>query len=196
MARFNDLNFVAAAFQPYLQPGEQIRNIAFGVKQPSIALMIPLFILGILPGVIATAMLTKEYLVALTDRRVIVLHFKGSKIQVQEVFEYSLYNHPPVQASSGSVFAHIRINDPARPFIAKFHRLGMPGNREQAMAIAGALSQPQYQQPFQQPYPQQYQQQPYPPQQYPQQQYPQQHQQQPQQQPQQPYQQQRPGQPQ
>lgn len=191
MARFNDLNFVAAAFQPYLQPGEQIRNIAFGVKQPSMWAMLPLFILAVLPGAIATAMLTKEYLVALTDRRVIVLRFKGSKIQVQEVFEYALYNHPPVQASSGSVFAHLRIDDPVRPFIAKFHRMGMPGNREQAMAIAAALGQTQAQPPYQQQYPpqyqQQYQQQQYPQQQYPQQQYPQQPQQS--QQPQQPYQQ-------
>jgi hypothetical protein len=72
----------------------------------------------------------------------------------------------------GSVFAHIRINDPSKPFVAKFHRMGMPNNREQAMAIAAALGQPQYpQQQYQQPY----QQQPYPPQQPPQpnqQQYP------------------------
>src|SRR3954471_12780026 len=146
MARFNDPNFVAAAFHPYLQPGEQIRAVAFGVKQPSIWAMIPLFILAVLPGAIATALLTKEYVVALTDRRVLVLRFKSSKIQVQEVSEYSLFNHAPVQASSGPVFAHIKINDPMRPFVAKFHRLGMPGNREQAMAIAGALSQPPPQQ--------------------------------------------------
>lgn len=171
MARFKDPNFVAAAFQPYLQPGEQIRNVAFGVKQPSMALIIPLFALAILPGAIATALLTKEYVVALTDRRVLVLHFKGSKIQVQEVLEYSLYNHAPAESSTGAVFTHIKINDPARPFVAKFHRAGMPGNREQAMAIAAALSQPPYQQ---QPPPPQYQQQ-YPQQQHqppPQQQYP------------------------
>ena len=172
MARFNDPNFVAAAFHPYLQPGEQLRNIAFGVKQPSIWAMLPLFILAVLPGAIATALLTKEYLVALTDRRVIVLRFKSSKIQVQEVMDYPLSGHAPVQSSMGSVFAHIRINDPVKPFVAKFHRMGMNGNREQAMAIAAALSQPQYQQ--QQPYPQQ----PYPPQGQ-----------------QQPYQQQYPGQP-
>lgn len=173
MARFNDPNFVAAAFYPYLQPGEQLRNIAFGVKQPNMLAMLPLFILAVLPGIIATTLLTKEYLVALTDRRVIVLRFKGSKIQVQEVSEYALHNHGPVQASSGPVFAHLKINDPARPFVAKFHRMGMEGNREQAMAIAAALSQPQYPQQ----YPPQYQQQ-QPPQQQP------------------PYQQQYPGQPQ
>ncbi|MBA2732666.1 MAG: hypothetical protein H0U54_07210 [Acidobacteria bacterium] len=173
MARFKDPNFVAAAFHPYLQPGEQLRNIAFGVKQPSMGLIIPLFLLAIVPGAIATALLTKEYVVALTDRRVIVLHFKGSQIQVQEVLEYALNYHAPAETSTGSIFTHIKINDPAKPFVAKFHRAGMPGNREQAMAIAAALSQPQYPQQF-----------------------PQQHQQQQPPQQQQPYQQQYPGQPQ
>lgn len=176
MARFKDPNFVAAAFHPYLQPGEQLRHIAFGVKQPSMLAMLPLFLLAIVPGAIATALLTKEYVVALTDRRFIVLHFKGSQIQVQEVFEYALNYHAPVETSTGAVFTHIKINDPAKPFVAKFHRAGMPGNREQAMAIAAALSQP----PAQQQHPQPYQQQPY---------------QQPQYQ-QQPNQQQYPGQPQ
>lgn len=41
--------------------------------------------------------------------------------------------------ATGTLFTHIRINDPARPFIAKFHRLGTPDNREQAMAIGEAL---------------------------------------------------------
>ena len=159
MARFKDPNFVAAAFQPYLQPGEQLRNIAFGVKQPSMLAMLPLFILAILPGAIATALLTKEYVVALTDRRLIVLRFKSSQIQVQEVFEYALNYHAPVETSTGSIFTHIKINDPARPFVAKFHRAGMPGNREQAMAIAAALSQFQAQQQYPQQYQQQYQQQ-------------------------------------
>lgn len=181
MARFNDPNFVAAAFHPYLQPGEQIRNIAFGVKQPNMLAMIPLFILAVLPGIIATALLTKEYVVALTDRRVIVLRFKSSQIQVQEVFEYALNYHAPAVASTGPIFTHIKIQDPAKPFVAKFHRAGMPGNREQAMAIAAALSQPQSQQQYPQPSQQQPYQQP-------------QYQQQPGQQ--QPNQQQYPGQPQ
>jgi hypothetical protein len=177
MARFKDPNFVAAAFYPYLQPGEQLRNIAFGVKQPNMLAMLPLFILAIVPGAIATALLTKEYVVALTDRRVIVLRFKSSQIQVQEVLEYALNYHAPAETSTGSIFTHIRIHDPAKPFVAKFHRAGMPGNREQAMAIAAALNPPQYS-------PQYSQQPPQPPQPYQQQQY------------QQPPQQQYPGQPQ
>ena len=140
MARFKDPNFVAAAFQPYLEPGEQLRHWAYGVKQPSLALIVPLFFLAILPGAIAVALLTKEYVVGLTDRRFLVLRFKGGKINVQEVLEYPLGSLPPVKASTVGLFTHIKIEDPAKPFVAKFHRLGMPGNREHGQAIEAALT--------------------------------------------------------
>jgi hypothetical protein len=141
MARFKDPNVPAAAFAPYLEPGEQLRNVAFGVKQPNLLLMLPLFALAVLPGAIAVALLTKEYVVGLTDRRLIVLRFKGKNVQVQEVLDYRLNGQlPQVKSSTGPVFTHIKIEDQARPFVAKFHRMGMPGNREGAMAIAAALT--------------------------------------------------------
>jgi hypothetical protein len=134
MARFKDPNVPAAAFAPYLEPGEQLRNIAFGVKQPNI------FVIALTGGLIA-ALLTKEYVVGLTDRRLIVLRFKGKNVQVQEVLDYRLNGQlPPVKSSTGPVFTHIKIEDQAKPFVAKFHRMGMPGNREGAMAIAAALT--------------------------------------------------------
>ncbi len=140
MARFKDPNVPAAAFQPYLEPGEQLRHWMYGVKQPSMLLIFPLFLLAILPGAIAVALLTKEYIVGLTDRRFIVLRFNGKKIEVQEVLEYPLSSLPPVQASTGGLFTHIKVLDPAKPFVAKFHRMGMPGNREHGMAIEAALT--------------------------------------------------------
>ena len=142
MARFKDPNVPAAAFAPYLEPGEQLRHVAFGVKQPSLLLILPLFALAVLPGAIAMALLTKEYVVGLTDRRLIVLRFKGGKVNVQEVLDYRLDNgqRPRVTASTGPVFTHIKIEDQAKPFAAKFHRMGMPGNREGATAIAAALT--------------------------------------------------------
>ena len=82
MARFKDPNVPAAAFAPYLEPGEHLRNVAFGVRQPNILLMLPLFALAVLPGAIAVALLTKEYVVGLTDRRLIVLRFKGKNVGV------------------------------------------------------------------------------------------------------------------
>lgn len=140
MARFKDPNVPAAAFTPHLEPGEQLKHWAYGVKQPNMLLMLPLFALAVLPGAIAVALLTKEYVVGLTGRRFIVLRFKGKNVEVKEIIDYSLNSLPPVKASTGALFTHIKILDPSKPFVAKFHRLGMPGNREHAMAIEAALT--------------------------------------------------------
>jgi hypothetical protein len=134
MARFRDPNVPAAAFAPYLEPGEQLRHIAYGVKQPHILVLA-------LTGGLISALLTKEYVIGLTDRRFIVLRFKGKKVSVQEVLDYRLGGQrPSVKSSTGPVFTHIKVEDPGKPFVAKFHRMGMPGNREGAMAIAAALT--------------------------------------------------------
>lgn len=138
MARYKE-PVVQQAFAPHLEPGEVLQSWAYGVKQPSIALMVPLFMLAILPGAIAVALLTKEYLVGLTDRRVIVLHVKGKKADVQEVTTYDTDASHAVEASAGKLFVHITIEDPARPFKAKFHRLGAPDNHAHALAAAEAL---------------------------------------------------------
>jgi hypothetical protein len=138
MAKLNDTT-VPAAFQPYLEPGEQLKHWGFGVKQPNMLLMIPLFLLGILPGAIAVALLTKNYVAGLTDRRFIVLRFSG-KLNVKEIMEYRLNNLPQVEASTGPIFTVIKIHDAQKPFVAKFHRMGMPNNRAHAMAMAAALT--------------------------------------------------------
>ena len=140
MARFNDSARVAAAFTPCLHPGEQVQAVAYGVKQPPIVLIALLMLLGVLPGVIAVALMTREYVVAITNWRFIVLRFKGSAIKVKEMQEWRLDMLPPVTTSTGGLFTHIAVADPAKPFVAKFHRLGMPGQRETAMWIAGALA--------------------------------------------------------
>jgi len=134
---------LAAVFQPHLQPGETVKAVSFGVKQPPMLLIFALMLLAILPGVIAVALLTKNYLVALTDRRLVILKVKGfSNHTVQEVLEYSLAELPslPTKTSTGSIFTHVSIDDPARKFVAKFHRAYSPTNREDAMAIAAAVS--------------------------------------------------------
>ena len=140
MHKFKDPNVPAASFQPYLEPGEQLRHWAYAVKPPSMLLIIPLYALAVLPGAIAVMLLTKEYIVGLTDRRLIVLRFKGKNIKVQEILEYPLNNLPRVKASTGALFTHIKIQDQVKPFFGKIHRLGMPGNREHGMAIEAALT--------------------------------------------------------
>ncbi len=130
MARYKDAE-VTTLVQPHLQPGEQLKHWAYGVKQPPIYLMFLITPLG-------TALLTKEYVVALTDRRFLALRTKGKK-RVEEVIEYPLNHLPPAKTSTGALFTHIKIEDAAKPFVAKFHRMGMSNNREHAMAIAAAF---------------------------------------------------------
>lgn len=138
MARYSDEK-VLDAIKPYLHEGEEVRHYAYGIKQPHFALLVLLIALAILPGLIAVVLLTKEYIVALTDRRFIVLRVKGGKAVVQEVLEYDRSQMPAVEAKTGSIFTHIRIKDENRPFVAKFHRMGMKENRRHCMAIEAAL---------------------------------------------------------
>jgi hypothetical protein len=139
MARFKDTGIMQAALQRHLEPGETLRHWAYGVKQPNIVLIVFLLCLGIIPGVIAVAVMTKEYVIGLSDRRFIVLRFSGSKIDVKDVQAWRLDALPPATGSTGALFTHIRVEDQAKPFVAKFHRLGTPDNRPQAMAIAERL---------------------------------------------------------
>ena len=62
MARLNDEN-VPAAIKANLQPGETLKHWAYGVKQPNMGLIFLLILLAVLPGIIAIALLTKQYIV-------------------------------------------------------------------------------------------------------------------------------------
>jgi hypothetical protein len=144
MARYKD-PIVTEVLGKQLHPGEQLYNWAYGVKQPPMGLIILLMLLAILPGAIAVALLTKEYVVGLTSHRLLILRVKGGKAVVQEITEYDRRQLPPAKTSTGALFTHISLSDPRKPFVAKFHRAGMPKNRDHAMAIAAAIT-PQQQQ--------------------------------------------------
>jgi len=134
---------LAAPFQPHLQPEETVEAVAYGVKQPNMVLIFLLVLAAILPVLIAVLLLTKNYLVALTNRRLLVLRVKSpGNFEVKEVIEYSRAELPSLnpKTSTGAIFTHIAIQDAARPFVAKFHRAYCPTNREDAMAIAAAVS--------------------------------------------------------
>ena len=129
-------------FLPHLEPGETVTAAAYGVKQPNLLLLLFLVALAVLPGLIAVFLLTKNYLVALTDRRVLVLKIKNAgNFEIKEMIEYSREELPALatKTSTGAIFTHIAIKDDARPFVAKFHRGFCPTNREDAMAIAAAV---------------------------------------------------------
>ncbi len=131
---------VKQALRDHLHDGETLKHHAYGVKQPHILVICALMCLAILPGVIAVALLTKEYIVGLTDRRLIVLRVSGGKAAVREVSEYALDRMPPAKTRTGPIFTHIMIRDPAQPFVAKFHRAGMADNRANAKAIGDTVA--------------------------------------------------------
>jgi hypothetical protein len=144
MAKLDDEKIVAA-FQPYLEADETLKHWAFSVKQPNIFLIILLFLLAILPGIIAVFMLTKNYVVGLTERRLLVLQIKGiGNGEVKEVTEYRIDElaNMAVKTSTGAIFTHIAIKDPEKPFVAKFHRAFSKSNRPHAVAISEAISAP------------------------------------------------------
>lgn len=134
---------IVEAFKPHLEEGEELKHSAFGVKQPNIFIIMVLMLLAILPGVIATFLLTKNYLIGLTNKRFLVLRIKGiGNAEVKEITEYSLSDLPnlEVKTSTGALFTHIRINHPEKPFVAKFHRAFSKTNRPSAVAIAAAIN--------------------------------------------------------
>jgi hypothetical protein len=134
MAVYKDEQMMSI-FGPQLQPGEQLVHWAYGVKQPHILLII-LFIATI-GGIIAVTLMTKNYLVGMTNMgRFIVLQMSGKNVK-QSHF-YQLGQTTGVKTSTGALFTHIKIEGPT-PFVAKFHRMGMKQNREHSMAMAAAL---------------------------------------------------------
>lgn len=142
MAKITDEK-VYAAFTPYLQEGETLTHWAYGVKQPNLLLLVGLIALCILPGIIAVVLLTKNYFIGLTDRRLVILQVKGVKPdKVKAVIEYPLAGLSGANASTstGALFTHIAIEDEQKPFKAKFHRAFCKSNRPNAMAIGERIS--------------------------------------------------------
>src|SRR5688572_10204492 len=127
MAKLDETT-VPALFQSHLMPGETLQYFGYGVKQPPIWLIVLLVIPGVLPGVIAVALLTKHYVVGLTSQRFVALELKSmSNFAIKNILEYPLsaLSQMKVKASTGPIFTHIKIDHPQKPFVAKFHRMGM-----------------------------------------------------------------------
>ncbi len=139
---------VPAAIARHLQPGEQLRHWAYGVKQPNIGLILLFY--ATIGGALAVAFMTKHYVIGLTDRRLVVISLKPGFFtrchldRVVEVFDFPLHALPQmkVTSSSGMLFSHFRIEAPNRTWVAKFHRMGMSRNHEQCAAIASVLGNP------------------------------------------------------
>ena len=128
-----------AAFAPYLPTGEQVTHVAYGVKQPHILVIVPLVLVGVLPGLIAVAFMTRHYLIGHSASGITVLQIEGmNKLRVKESMHFSAAElaAADVKTSSNALFTNIRIADRGRQFVAKFHKMYSANNRPHAEAIA------------------------------------------------------------
>jgi hypothetical protein len=131
MAKLTDEQ-IATSLQPFLEPGEQVLNSAYGMSPPKLVMLI-------LTGAIGQALFSKYFVLALTNRRLLLLQ-AISKLRVVEVREYRPGNLPQVSVKQGSIFAVLQLNDPEGSYRIKFHRSAMANNRERAVYIANALA--------------------------------------------------------
>jgi len=144
MAKLTD-DLMQETLSTHLQEGETLEHWAFGIQQPNMLLMLPLFALAILPGVIATQMLTKNYLAGLTNKRFVVLQVKSVvNVELKALTEYARddFAASPASYRPGKLFTHIKINSAEKPFKCKFHRMLSKDNRMHAEAMGAAISAP------------------------------------------------------
>src|SRR6187200_1527973 len=119
MSKIDDQT-VPAALSQHLQPGEQLLNYAYGVKQPNIGLIILFY--ATIGGALFVALMTKHYVIGLTNRRLLVVSVKPGFFtrchldRVVEVFDFSLHEvgQMKVKTSGGMLFYDMKIESPAR----------------------------------------------------------------------------------
>lgn len=131
------------AFQPYLNEDEQLLHAAYGVKMPSL-LTITLLVATV-GGMLAVMFLTKNFLVGISNRRLIILQVKspsnGKVLRTWE-FEMSELVSNRNKSWSGSLFTYLKIDQGEEQFDIKFHRMFSPANRDNAIAIGESVVAP------------------------------------------------------
>ncbi len=161
---------VGVALQPHLEPGEQLRCAAYGIAQSNLlsclvfflllipATLINLLLFGARPGLatltffalwlgllaLVAPLLRKDYLVGLTDRRLLLVRVKTPLFTidmhaVQAVVAYPLDALPSAQTKIGPLRVIIKLQDQRQTIRLQFGGRGLNENRDQAIEIARAL---------------------------------------------------------
>jgi hypothetical protein len=131
MFRISDEEIVNA-LQPHLQPGEPLRNYAIGYQLPLWQQLLgPLFLV----------LLSKFYMVALTDRRLLLVRFKEKVHKIKSVKEYRLSQITNIRTKTGLLHTFLTVEVPNESFSCKFHRNTVRNNRPKALALVATLEQ-------------------------------------------------------
>jgi len=145
VANLSDETFYQAV-QPHLAVGEQVRHFGYGLERPPAWLALLLVLgLAVLPGLALVALLTKHYVVALTDRRLIVVRLKGGLLRIDfdtkavRAYTPAELAALPLQVTLRRGFTEICIADSRAPLRATFPRRVSRGNGPNMAAIGAAL---------------------------------------------------------
>ncbi|MGH9845262.1 MAG: hypothetical protein ACREEM_41635 [Blastocatellia bacterium] len=163
---------VRAALEQRLAPGEQIRYAAYGLQQSALimglvifALMIPavlinLVLVGSRAGLFGTLtffiiwmglmapvipLLRKDYLVGLTDQRLLVQRVKTPMFTINlgnvlSFTDYPLSQLKGARTKIGPMRVFIKLKDARQSLNLQFGGRGLTGNYQQAAEIARALN--------------------------------------------------------
>ncbi|MBT0956391.1 hypothetical protein IV417_03250 [Alphaproteobacteria bacterium KMM 3653] len=138
----------------YLEPGESLRHMGYAVNPPNLLIVLPLFVLAVLPGAIAYQVMMKHYIVGTTDSRLIAVRFKPSwkalTVKAKEMADvvavpFAQLSAAKTKARVGKIFTVIRSKDLSPVLHLKFHRAYSKTNRPESAAmveqIKGATGQ-------------------------------------------------------
>lgn len=103
--------------------------------------------LPILPFALLWVAMAKHYVVGLTNRRLIIIQFRGrlSAPRIPAEHFYSLDHLPPVEVGKFMMAVRIRILNPEGRISLDFPRIGLLDNQAQATAIGKLLSRGKFQ---------------------------------------------------
>ncbi|MCR8726382.1 hypothetical protein [Frigidibacter sp. ROC022] len=147
MAKLND-EMMRAILADGLAPGETLTEVAYGVRQPNMLYMLPLFALAVLPGVIVTQMLTKHYVAGLSASTLHVAEVKPrwsslalavKSVVTRRSFDLATLKGQQIKTGQGALFTRIAIGSGKEGWAAKFHRAFSKTNRSSAEAIKAAV---------------------------------------------------------
>ncbi len=133
---------------PSLPASETVLHAAYGVKQPNIWLMLPAFALAIVPGVILTQVLTKHYIVGVTQSTLLIAEVRPKwrsmtvavdAVKSSRTIALTELHGQPAKVKTGALFTHIGFGQGEGRFKAKFHRAFSKTNRPEANAIGEAI---------------------------------------------------------
>lgn len=133
---------------PMLPAGDTLLHSAYGTRQPNMLLMLPAFALAIIPGVILTHVLTKHYIVGLSQTALLIAEVSPKwrsmmvavdAVKPSRVIPLAELRGQTAKVKTSTLFRHIDVGQGDERFKAKFHRAFSKSNRPEANAIGDAI---------------------------------------------------------